>query len=456
MTTAIATAEEVTPARRPYHPRGAALQLLLGREPEILISGPAGTGKTRACLEKLHLCAEKYPGMRGLIVRKTRASLTNSALVTLEDHVLPEGHPALTPVTRACRLSYVYPNGSELVCGGIDKASRTFSTEYDMVYVPEAIELTEDDWEKLTRPLRHAKMPFQQIIADTNPDAPSHWLKQRCNRGQTKLLESRHEDNPTVTPAYLAKLDALTGPRKQRLRWGKWVQAEGVVYEGWDAALHLIDRFRIPRDWPRFWSIDFGFTNPFVWQAWAQDPDGRLYRYAEIYQTKTLVEDHARRILELTADEPAPAAVICDTDAEDRATLEKYLNQPTYAAEKMVGPGIQAVAQRLRPTGDGKPRLFLLRDSLDRRDPELEERKLPCCTEEEVDGYVWDTRAKVGVKEEPLKANDHGCDALRYLCAWLDLHGLPGYAAPTRSSRSEMSKAAEAGVFPDLPGSPWD
>jgi len=106
-------------------------------------------------------------------------------------------------------------------------------------------------------------LPFQQIIADTNPDTPTHWLRRRCDSGQMLLFESRHEDNPelwdrtvkrwTVRGAqYMAKLDALTGPRKDRLRYGRWVQAEGVVYNGWDRRLHLLDRFAIPADWPRF------------------------------------------------------------------------------------------------------------------------------------------------------------------------------------------------------------
>ena len=383
-------------------------------------SGPAGTGKTRACLEKLHLCAEKYPGMRGLIVRKTRASLTESALVTFENHVVPEGHPCLEGPTRAHRQSYRYPNGSELVCGGMDRASRTLSTEYDIVYVPEAIELTEDDWELLTRPLRHGKMPYQQIIADTNPDKPGHWLKQRCDAGRTKILESRHEDNPTVTPAYIAKLDALTGPRKQRLRYGRWVQAEGVVYEGWDAALHVVDPFVIPADWPRWWAIDFGFTHPFVCLWLAQDPDGRLFVYRELHQTQLLVEDAAQEILALSAQEPRPRAIICDHDAEGRATLTRHLGMDTEKAIKDVSAGIQAVAVRLRKASDGRPRLFVLRDSLVCRDPRLEEQKKPCCLAEEVDGYVWKISGDRIKGEEPVKENDDALDALRYAVMEVD------------------------------------
>jgi hypothetical protein len=73
------------------------------------------------------------------------------------------------------------------------------------------------------------------------------------------------------------------------------VQAEGVVYDGWDR-VHLIDRFDIPPDWRRIRSIDFGYTNPFVCQWWAIDGDGRMYLYREIYHTKRTVKVHAEQI----------------------------------------------------------------------------------------------------------------------------------------------------------------
>jgi phage terminase large subunit len=432
-------------------PYGNCWAIWNNEAPELLLSGPAGTGKSRAILEKLHyLCDHKFPGMRALIVRKTRESLTESGLVTYEDKVLPAGHAVLhAGGQRRMRQAYHYPNGSTVVVGGMDKPSKTLSTEFDFIYVQEAIELAEHDWEMLTRPLRNGVMPYQQIIADTNPDAPTHWLKRRCDAGKTLLLESRHEDNPVLWDrgksewteagrAYIAKLDALTGARKPRLRYGRWVQAEGVVYEGWNVSVHLIDRFPIPRHWRRFWSIDFGFTNPFVWQQWAMDGDGRLFLIREIYKSKRLIEDHARRILEVVRrDIPPdelrqlgdqlgpyhPQAILCDPeDAEGRATLEKYLGMRTQAAQKSVLDGIQAVAGRLADAGDGKPRLFILRDSLDERDPELDESKVPCCTAEEFDSYIWKTPATTALADrtnkpdEPLDKHNHGMDAMRYLC----------------------------------------
>jgi phage terminase large subunit len=275
-------------------------------------------------------------------------------------------------------------------------------------------------------------MPFQQLLGDCNPWSPSHWLKQRANRGQLRMLESRHEDNPSITPQDMAVLDALTGVRYQRLRLGLWVAAEGQVYSDWDPRVHLVDRFAIPPDWPRYWVVDFGYTNPFCLQCWAQDPDGRLYRYREIYKTQTLVEDHARQILGLVSSErdgvrtwrePLPQAIICDHDAEGRATFERYTGFTTVPARKAVTDGIQAVQARLRKAGDGRPRLFLLRDSLVERDRQRDEARRPCCGEEEIEGYVWDTSSNRKQGEEPVKADDHSMDCTRYLVSYLDLAG---------------------------------
>jgi PBSX family phage terminase large subunit len=428
-----------------YTPRGTARDLFACRDPEVLVSGPAGTGKSRGCLEKLHMMALLNPGLRGLIVRKTLASLGSTALVTWRTHVVAEalatGVVAFYGGSPQEAASYRYTNGSVITVGGMDRSTRIMSSEYDIVYVQEATELEESDWEAITTRLRNGKVSFQQLLADCNPDAPHHWLKVRCDAGKTLMLDSRHEDNPLlfddtgalteIGTAYIGKLDNLTGVRYQRLRRGLWVAAEGLIYEEWDPVRHLVDPFPIPAAWTRYWSVDFGFTNPLVLQCWAEDPDGRLYLYRELYRTKRLVEDHARDILKLVRDvkqtwrEPRPRAIICDHDAEDRATLERHLGMSTVPAQKTVSDGIQAVATRLRIDGTGRPRIGVFRDAVVARDHELVDQRKPACTAEEIVGYVWDTGAGKKIKETPLKENDHGCDALRYMVAHLDLGARP-------------------------------
>ena len=415
--------------------RGAVMQLGQYDECMVGVDGPAGTGKTFGILFFLHSLLLLYAGAKILVARKSNTDLAGSAMATFQDYILhPEEGVNFFGGNKVKPAAYQYPNGSKLVVNGLDKPSKVKSMEFDGVYINEATECSQEDvefcWMRLGR---RGKLPLQPFIMDFNPDAPQHWLNQRMNEGAIVRLLSRHEDNPYLydaargewTPAgvkYIARLDALVGVRKDRYRYGIWAAAEGMVYQdAWDRKRNLIDRFSIPREWPRFLACDFGFTNPFVCQWWAEDPDGRLYRYREIYKTKTLVEDHARKIKELsqwgTANgEPLPYAIVCDHDAEDRATLERYLGMSTTPAHKDVSPGIQAVASRLKAAGDGKARLFFLRDSLVERDHELADRKKPTCTEEEMESYVWDT-----AKEKPVKEDDHGNDTCRYLVAHRDL-----------------------------------
>jgi len=380
----------------------------------------------------MHLAAFKYAGSRMLMVRKTHASLKATGIVTYRTKVLHDlDNVSFFGGNNEQPPAYHYPNGTRIIVGGLDDPKKIMSTEYDMVYCQESTELTLNDWEMLTTRLRNGVMPYQQLIADCNPDAPSHWLKQRAERGATTLLESRHEDNPryvqrdgTMTEegaAYIAGLDQLTGVRYLRLRKGIWAAAEGVVYDDYDAAVHEIDRFPIPAEWFRFRSLDFGYSNPLSCSWWAVDGDGRMYRYRQIYQTHLLVEDAATTILQLEKEAGERISVtVCDHDAEDRATLERH-GVATIPAFKKIRPGIEAVHARLRVAGDGRPRVMFLRDSLVERDEGLANRSKPTCTEQEIPTYVY-PKGQDGkpLKEEPLKDNDHGCDEWRYAVCFLD------------------------------------
>lgn len=447
---------------RHYAPRGAALQVFSCRAPEVLCVGAAGTGKSRACLEKMHALAllngrcppdcrvehtHHLRAFKGVILRKTHVSLTATGLVTYREHVAAEALAA--GIVRWYGGSadkppaYIYSNGSTITVGGLDRPDKIMSSEFDVCFIQESTELTIEDWEKVKSRLRNGRISFQQLMADANPQAPSHWLKKRCDEGLCVMLYSKHEDNPVLFDPYgkltargadyISLLDNLTGVRKARLRHGQWVAAEGIIYEGWNESIHLSDRKVLPYEWPRVWGIDFGYTNPFVWQQWAIDPDGRIWLEKEIYRAKTLVEDHCKRILQVvtkadgvTWKYPKPRWVAADHDAEDRATFERHMGISTCAAQKTVSDGIQAFQARLRVAGDGKPRAFILRDSLVERDEELAQAGKPLGFVQEIPGYVWEP-GKDGkpAKEDPFKMDDHSMDCARYVGAELDLAPRP-------------------------------
>lgn len=405
------------------------------RDTECLIEGPAGTGKTRGSLEKIYACAIKFPRSRHLICRKTRESMTQTILVTFEEKVVPEGDPCLAGANRNNRSSYTLANGSEIVLGGMNKPERIMSGEFDTIFAPEGTEFTLNDHEMLLSRLRNGVMPFQQIIVDCNPGPPTHWLNQRANAGMMTRFLSRHEHNPTLyrdgdwTDAgrtYISTLDRLTGHRLARLRHGKWVAASGLVYDCFDAAVHMKESTNIPPHWRRIVSIDFGFNNPFVAQWWAIDGDGNMIRYREIYMSKRTVRVHAEQIRKLSAGERIEAYV-CDHDAEDRATLEEN-GIPTIPAKKEIKPGIEAVVARM--TASPKPRLYLMRDALVERDEDLHAAGKPCSTDEEMDCYRWpvgiDGKAQ---RETPVDEDNHGCDAVRYAERYIS-RGAPVIVVP--------------------------
>lgn len=422
-----------------YEPKGAVKELFQSSDNEVLLSGAAGTGKSVGALMYLHLACLSKPKVRALIVRKTHASLTASTLVTFREKVAKEaidagllkfyGGSAQEPA------SYKYANGSIIIMGGLDRASRLLSTEFDLAFVDEAIEVTEEDLDTIVSRLRNGVLRRQRLVMATNPGPPAHHLKKRADAGRCRLLYSVHEDNPRLYQGgewteygrtYLARLDTLTGARYHRMRWGKWVAAEGLVYESWDESLHVIDPFNVPDSWSRWISIDFGYTAPFTALLFAEDGDGRLYLMREWVRTRMLVEDHAEVIRDrLLAGQPQPRGIYTDHDAEDRATLERKLGMGTKPAHKSVSDGIQAMQSRLKVQPDGKARLFVFRNALMERDPEMDAASLPIGMAEEVSGYVWAVRPgnKGGLKEEPAKENDHSMDAARYMVAARDLVG---------------------------------
>jgi phage terminase large subunit len=460
-----------TPTVVRYELRGAAIEMFNSREKETVISGPAGTGKSVPCLLRMHIAALQNPGFRGLIVRKTAVSLGSTTLVTYKTKVAAEaiekGLVTWYGGSREEAACYRYHTGggkvgASIVVGGMDMPIKIMSSEYDLIFADEATEFTIDDWEAMRSRLRNGRRGLQQLMGACNPDSEYHWLNQRAQEGRLRLLYSTHRDNPaytnpdgTYTEAgrdYVeGTLAGLTGIRRKRLFEGKWTSAEGLVYEGWDPAVHLVDRLpKGSETWTRWWTVDFGFTNPFVCQFWAEDGDGRLWLYREIYKTKTLVEDHAKAILRLVrrcaqcckskaADhdcqdckacqlewtEPRPRAVICDHDAEDRATLEKHLGMGTSAAHKTVKDGIQAVQSRLKVQPDGRARLYILRNAVVAIDKALDAAKKPVSTEQEIAGYVWPENVKPDQRENPVKLDDHGMDAMRYMVAERDLGGRP-------------------------------
>lgn len=383
--------------------RGGNREFIGARENEVIVSGPASTGKTIAACWKQYVLCLRRPGANCAIVRKTHASLAGTVLRSFEKVGKKRGYIVLGGESPS-KFSFV--NGSNIWTYGLDNPERILSSEFDNIYVNQAEELTENDWEMLLTRVtgRAGNVQWPQLMGDCNPSGTRHWIR---TRKSLRLVESRHKDNPMLYredgrmtsegKKQMERLaNALTGVRRKRLLEGLWASVEGAVYDTFDAAIHV--RNRPAAEFKRWYMCqDEGYTNPAVILLVGEDGDGRLHVMKEFYQRQVL-QGTVVRLAKQWFDEWH-----CEMDAVDAAAAGLIADLQAAGVNAVGGKGrvidgIQAVQDRLKVQGDGFPRLSF--------DPSC----INCISEFEE--YSW---APDKPKDTPIKVNDHAADATRYL-----------------------------------------
>jgi PBSX family phage terminase large subunit len=406
----------------------------------MLLTGAAGGGKSALAAAKLHAFCIKYPGATGLMMRKTRQSMTNSTVLFFEREV---AQGTCTHVGSKNRFEY--PNGSILAYGGMAddeqrEQIRSIGQQggVDMVWMEEANRFTEDDFNEILARLRGTAAPWRQVMLTTNPGAPTHWIKRRLiDQGEARTYYSQASDNRHNPDEYRSILEHMTGVAYQRLVLGQWVQAEGAVYSTWDASRMVVDDDQL-REWGVIEGyasrlcvlnrktvrkvlclVDWGFTAPGVILVLAVDNDDRVFIVYQVIRTGKLIEwwiDQAKEIRQHFR----PSAFVCDP-AEPAYILQfRQAGLLSVEADNDIEAGIQAVQKRMVIDVHGRPRLAVRKGSCVDPDPLLVAAKKPSTLEEEIAGYQWqDSPDGKPVKELPVMVNDHALDALRYGCYYL-------------------------------------
>lgn len=428
--------------------RGKLVKLFSSREPELLFDGPRGTGKTRPMCEYVVSYALASPGSRVAVVRKTRKSMTESTLVTLEgvlQRLCPE---ALTGCSRSHVQSYRIGK-SEIVITGCDDENKLRGLEASIIWVDECNELTVNEWESLQGALRWPVAKWRSIIGTCNPDSDQHWLWRRFKDGRLARIQSSHEDNPSVTNEYLERLSRLTGVRRKRFFEGMWTAAEGHVLEGFDEEHNVID---VPRNadgtldydslsisW-YFAAMDWGHSAAGCMGVWGVDLDGRLIEVAEIYQSKKTTSWWCNQLVKMNERFPL-RAIVADPSRPDMIadfnTALGYVpetpNAICFGANNKRASsggdlaGINLLCDAVVKQPDGKPRIMFVRDNLVLGiDQALRDAGLPCCTVEEVPSYVW-AKTKDGLYIKDMtdpNCPDHGLDQARYAVMFVRHHDM--------------------------------
>jgi len=110
--------------------------------------------------------------------------------------------------------------------------------------------------------------------------------------------------NPSFSKEEFERLRATMPDWKFKMFYeGKYSKPAGLIYDSFDESVCLVDRFPLPKEWPRYVGHDFGPTNTVaLW--YAQDPGtGYFYAYREYIAGDRSAVEHAEVWKELSAGE---------------------------------------------------------------------------------------------------------------------------------------------------------
>lgn len=240
-----------------------------------------------------------------------------------------------------------------------------------------------------------------------NPDGPYHWFKTNwIDRAKEKGLLYLHftmDDNLSLTDHIKKRYASLySGVFFQRYILGLWVVAEGIIYDMFSEAKHVVEGVAIPEQTKRYVSCDYGTQNATVFLMWEKNTDGKWYCVDEYYysgrdeSTQKTDNEYADDLEQFIAGKQIEAVIIDPAAASFIALLRKR-GIRVIKAKNDVLPGIRFVGTQLN-----QEKIFFFHRCKN--------------TIKEFGSYIWDAKACDRGEDKPLKQHDHAMDAVRYFC----------------------------------------
>ena len=239
-----------------------------------------------------------------------------------------------------------------------------------------------------------------RVICDTNPDIPTHWLKQDYIDNPSKQIISNHfvlDDNTFLSKRYVETKKATTpsGMLYDRSVLGLWVTGEGIVYQDFNKDTMVIDDSKIPEGLHYYCGVDWGYEHPNPILLLGDDDQGNTYVLRD-YTKKHKFINYWVKIAQNLQDEFGSNLIFyADSARPDNVNEFQAAGINCINANKNVLPGIECVAQKMR---EGK---FFIAES---------------CSQglmNEIYQYAWDENTGQPLKENDVRHNDR-LDALRY------------------------------------------
>lgn len=240
-----------------------------------------------------------------------------------------------------------------------------------------------------------------------NPDGPYHWFKENwIDKASEKKLLYLHftmDDNLSLSEKIKERYRSMySGVFYKRYILGLWCMAEGVIYDMFDAARHVVKNPENLVKANYYVSCDYGTQNATVFLLWCKNTEGKWICIREYYYSGR--EEASQKTDTEYADDLKewlggikPVKIIVDPAAASFIAELKKREFSVKKAKNDVLDGIRYVASLLN------------QDQIAVEEGCINTRK-------EFASYVWDEKASERGEDKPVKQFDHCMDALRYFC----------------------------------------
>ena len=395
-----------------------------------VVKGGRGSKKSKSTALDYIYKMLKYPWANLLVVRRFSNTNKQSTYTDLKwaANRLKVSH--LFKFNESLPEITVKATGQKILFRGLDDPLKITSITVDTgllswLWLEEAYQVeNQDKFETLVESIRGSiDVPdfFKQITVTFNPWSERHWLKSAFFDEDTRKKDvfadtTTYRDNEWLDQQDIDRYEDLwrTNPRRAAVvANGDWGVAEGLVFEN-----YTIKDFNIMETIKRVGEttagLDFGFTHdPTTFPRLAVDLDNKeLWIYAEHYEHAMTTED----IYNMIVDADMKNALITADSAEPRLIAE------------LRAKGISRITPSVKGGGSINAGIDFMK--------QFKIYIHPSCvkTIEEFDTYIYKQDKDGKWLNEPIDANNHIIDAVRY--------SLERYHIQGSSTREKTKKAS--------------
>tara|TARA_R110000765_G_scaffold402510_1_gene498317 strand:- start:2204 stop:3433 length:1230 start_codon:yes stop_codon:yes gene_type:complete len=286
--------------------------------------GGAGSGKSHIVARKLlyRMLNESNVKHNFLIIRKVDRTIKKSVWTLMKNIISVWGMTDQFHMNQTDRTMVWKVNGAQFMFSGLDDVEKLKSIEgVTSIWVEEATELLQEDFEQLDLRLRGEFGCLKQIILTFNPISDQHWIKKIFFDDPIEgvfTLHTTYLDNAFIDDEYKM---VMNNKKKSNPRYygiyalGKWGTAEGLIFQ--NVTQRLIREEEII-NLECYQGLDFGYTNdPTAFnQSYVDDENKKIYVYDGFYAKGMTNKAIAEKIKEMlahrhmtTADSSEPKSV---------------------------------------------------------------------------------------------------------------------------------------------------